>query len=282
MTNLPFVSYAQNFEDVMLWRALRDVEHGFYVDVGAYSPREDSVTLAFYERGWSGINIEPTEDAVRLLQVERPRDTNLAVAIGSANTSAILHVFPGTGLSTLNASEAQQRVQHGWEAAPAEVTVRTLASVCEGYVPPGQEIHFLKVDAEGSEREVLTGMDWQRWRPWIVVVEAMRPTTPEPAHDDWEAILVGARYDLAYEDGLNRFYCAEEQARLAQSLRLPPNVFDQFTRVAEWDALQRAARAEAELASVYAGRSWRWTRSFRRMATLWRSLKARRGSSARD
>ena len=34
-----FVSYAQNFEDVMLRRALRDVEQGFYIDVGANDPK---------------------------------------------------------------------------------------------------------------------------------------------------------------------------------------------------------------------------------------------------
>jgi hypothetical protein len=32
---MPFISYAQNYEDVILWRALRHVEKGFYVDVGA-------------------------------------------------------------------------------------------------------------------------------------------------------------------------------------------------------------------------------------------------------
>jgi hypothetical protein len=57
---MPFISYGQNSEDVVLWRALRDIGTGFYVDVGAGDPKEDSVTHAFYERGWSGINIEPS------------------------------------------------------------------------------------------------------------------------------------------------------------------------------------------------------------------------------
>ena len=43
-----FVSYAQNFEDVMLWRALKHVENGYYVDIGAQDPVFDSVSLAFY------------------------------------------------------------------------------------------------------------------------------------------------------------------------------------------------------------------------------------------
>src|SRR4051812_19442188 len=56
---MTFISYAQNYEDIMLFRALRHVADGFYVDVGANSPDEHSVTKAFYERGWRGINIEP-------------------------------------------------------------------------------------------------------------------------------------------------------------------------------------------------------------------------------
>lgn len=61
------VSYAQNFEDVMLWRALGHIENGFYVDIGAQHPTIDSVSKAFYERGWSGINVEPVDAYIALL-----------------------------------------------------------------------------------------------------------------------------------------------------------------------------------------------------------------------
>ncbi len=33
-----FISHAQNFEDVILWRALKHVQNGFYIDVGAQDP----------------------------------------------------------------------------------------------------------------------------------------------------------------------------------------------------------------------------------------------------
>src|SRR5439155_647679 len=56
-----FVSYAQNGEDFTLWCALHDVDAGTYIDIGAYDPDIDSVTRAFYDRGWSGINIEPVD-----------------------------------------------------------------------------------------------------------------------------------------------------------------------------------------------------------------------------
>jgi len=54
-----FVSYAQNGEDLLLWRMLHDVDLGTFIDVGAFEPETHSVTRAFYERGWSGINVEP-------------------------------------------------------------------------------------------------------------------------------------------------------------------------------------------------------------------------------
>ena len=80
---LPFMrSYSQNFEDVMLRRALQDIRCGFYIDVGAFDPLMDSVTNWFYGEGWSGINIEPNPEMLATLQVARTRDVNLGCAIG--------------------------------------------------------------------------------------------------------------------------------------------------------------------------------------------------------
>jgi hypothetical protein len=54
---MPFISYAQNYEDVMLWRALRDVEKGFYVDVGAADPEECGRSHGRYRLGVGVSNI---------------------------------------------------------------------------------------------------------------------------------------------------------------------------------------------------------------------------------
>lgn len=56
---MSFVSYAQNFEDVMLNRCFGKQKTGFYIDIGAAWPQVDSVTHAFYLKGWRGINVEP-------------------------------------------------------------------------------------------------------------------------------------------------------------------------------------------------------------------------------
>ena len=59
MVDNMLVSYAQNFEDVILWRALKDVKDGLYIDVGEHDPEVDSVSLLFYQKGWRGIHVEP-------------------------------------------------------------------------------------------------------------------------------------------------------------------------------------------------------------------------------
>lgn len=79
---MTFISYAQNFEDIRLWRALKHFENGFYIDVGANQPTVDSVTKAFYERGWTGINIEPVQIYHDALCQERPKDINLQCVAG--------------------------------------------------------------------------------------------------------------------------------------------------------------------------------------------------------
>src|SRR5579863_744930 len=74
------VSYAQNGEDVLLGRAFGWQTDGFYIDVGANHPVNDSVTKAFYDRGWRGINIEPGRVFEKLAAM-RPRDVNLPIAL---------------------------------------------------------------------------------------------------------------------------------------------------------------------------------------------------------
>ena len=74
-----FVSYAPNLEDVLLWRALgRQLgADGFYIDVGATAPDEPSVTRAFYERGWRGLNVATAPEAAARIREARPRDVVL-------------------------------------------------------------------------------------------------------------------------------------------------------------------------------------------------------------
>ena len=155
---MPFISYAQNYEDVILWRALRDVEKGYYVDVGAADPQVDSVTCAFYERGWSGINIEPLDEHFIKLTQARPRDTNLKVAVGQGSGRAGAACFPRNGsfyAGCENRGATPERRLFGLRdfGAGADAAQRYLRIARQPI------IHFLKIDVEGAEAEVLEGLN---------------------------------------------------------------------------------------------------------------------------
>ncbi|HSV36110.1 MAG TPA: FkbM family methyltransferase [Ramlibacter sp.] len=240
-----FISYAQNYEDVMLWRALGHVQGGFYLDVGANDPLKDSVTKAFYDRGWRGINVEPVGAHHADLQRDRPHDVNLRCAIGAEEGTIDLWECEIPGLATTDPVVVQRHVEEGRQGVRYRVPVRTLASVCAEHA--AADIHFLKVDVEGGEESVLAGADFRRFRPWIVVVEATRPNSTEQNHEQWEHLLTGANYRYGYGDGLNRFYFAEEHGELAQALQYPPNVFDAFIVAQQFNAEQHVRELKALL-----------------------------------
>lgn len=224
---MTFISYAQNFEDVLLWRALGHIKNGFYIDVGANDPEEHSVTRAFYDAGWHGINVEPLPSYAEAFRSQRPRDINLSVAAGSAEGSVTLYdVASIPGWASPEAAVADMHRKEGHEVSELTVPMRTLAGICAEHVRA--DIHFLKVDVEGYEAEVLRGMDFGRFRPWIVVVEATLPNSRATAHEAWDALVTGQRYTFAWFDGLNRYYVAEEHPELLAALAVQPNVFDGF------------------------------------------------------
>jgi FkbM family methyltransferase len=223
---MTMISYAQNFEDVLLWRALKDIRGGAYVDVGACDPTEGSVTRWFYDRGWAGVSLEPIPDLHARLERERRRDVNIRAAAGAAPGRAEFRVVRrNLGYSSLTGDGAlPEGLAEDCEAI--EVEIVTLDSVLDGFDRPA--IHFLKIDVEGGEAAVLAGLDLRRHRPWILLIEATAPGTQRDVSAAWRGGVEAAGYRHAWFDGLNRWFVAEEHAGLIERLALPPNVFDGF------------------------------------------------------
>jgi FkbM family methyltransferase len=245
MSSEQFVSYAQNFEDVMLWRALKHIQQGFYVDVGAYAPKDDSVTQAFYERGWRGINIEPMAFYYEALCKERPGDINLPFAVAATEREITLFEIPETGLSSGIFEFVQGAQSSGRVVVEHTVQALPLNKILEAHAH--EPIHFLKIDVEGFEEEVLQGLDLSRWRPWIFIVEATIPNSSEVSYDSWEPILLSAAYVFVYFDGLNRFYVSKEHSELAASFAVPPNFFDHFITHLQLNTLQQIADRDSAI-----------------------------------
>lgn len=205
------LTYAQNFEDVMLARLFQAQSVGFYVDIGAWHPTELSVTRHFYDLGWSGINIEPIRKQNELFAAERPRDLNLCVAVTDRKGSLRFHeCADDTALSTTDDDQAAALTQDGHTITSYDVETITPAEIlahCEG-----RTVDFLKIDVEGCEERIVRSVDWQLFRPRVLVIEAtsrLRKPCIDWDHIEalrnwnaWEPLVLAAGYVFACYDGL--------------------------------------------------------------------------------
>ena len=203
------ISYSskRDMEDVVLYHALKNVNDIFYIDVGSNDPYERNVTKLLYDmKNACGINIDPQRGYIDMANRERPRDINICCALGDEDGE--LELYYQSGYSTV--VEENVKTENCYHET---VKVTTLKKICEQYCE-GKEIHFLKIDAEGSEAKILVGADFKRFKPWIIVVEATTPGTMEDNSEEWERLLFDNAYKLAGKIGVNKYYVLKEKEDL--------------------------------------------------------------------
>jgi FkbM family methyltransferase len=202
------MSYSQSGEDHVIESILGARAEGFYVDVGAYDGTELSNTRLFYDRGWTGINIEPHPGSFERLAATRPRDVNLNVALGAERGEMIFYLTEPKPLSTFNKHDVDRQIGVGYirQVAQVRVPVQTLTDVLAEHAA-GKVIDFLSIDAEGYEALVLAGYDWTQ-KPKLLVIEhevSGRNTTAE-----WEHLVLRQGYRRNCVVGCNTFYVVEQ------------------------------------------------------------------------
>ena len=222
------LSYSQNLEDYHLSLAFAGQATGTYIDIGAGHPIADNVSFWFYERGWQGSVVEPQPELAALYARLRPRDLAFRGLVGRHCGEMDFHVVDRLhGLSTTREDVAQKARTFDVDYQTLRLPVTTLAQLCESHaVGP---IDFLKIDVEGAESDVLFGGDWKRFRPKVIVAEAVSPMSSEPSWQDWEPFLLAQGYRFVLFDTLNRFYVAQEHPEIMA--RLP-------TERAPWHAVR--------------------------------------------
>ena len=247
---MELISYAQNYEDIRLWRAFRDVENGRYLDIGTQEPNRDSVSRLFYDRGWRGVHVEPTPSYAAEMRGARPDETVIEAAVSSSPLPIVLFEIPGTGLSTGIPEIARFHQEAGWSFQEILVPTISLASLLEfmGEDP----IHWLKIDVEGMEADVLASWGDHPARPAALVVEATKPNTQEPTHATWHEMVTSRGYHEVLFDGLSRYFIHESHAERGDALALSPNVFDGFQVLrSHFSAGRIAAEIEQTVAHLH-------------------------------
>jgi len=196
------------FPDTMEGRLLE--EHfrgapGYFVEVGANDPVIDSKTWNLEQKGWTGLLIEPQPEHAQRLRAGRKASV-ACLACGPPSRHGTEMNLYIAGVRGIHASLNQDHYVAGSHVTETiSVPVRTLDSLLRDINAP-RPINFLAIDAEGSDIDVLEGIDLETWKPQLILVEdlALNLST----HD----YLTKRGYRWIRRTGLNGWYVRRENA----------------------------------------------------------------------
>lgn len=167
--------YSQNGEDVVVSLLFEDlkIQKGFYVDVGAHHPQRYSNTNLLFLKGWSGINIDPNPETIKLFNSARKLDINLNVGVAENKSQLMYYNFSDPAVNTFSAEAANKYEGKSWISlvSKIEVVVEPLRDLLDKHLPKNKTVDLLNVDAEGFDMEVLRSNDWEKFQPKVVIIE---------------------------------------------------------------------------------------------------------------
>lgn len=160
--------YSQYNEDDLFLPLLSSV--GRFIDIGAWHPTDKSNTRALFERGWSGLLIEPSPGPLLNLlneYADEPRIQIISAAVSVEPGLVTMHVTDDA-VSTADRSQYEE-----WKKVTkfrGQLTVPAL-SVSDLFAHFGGDFEFVNIDTESTSVDVCAEMWRIGPRPRVVVCE---------------------------------------------------------------------------------------------------------------
>lgn len=148
-------------EDQWIVNNINLPKHGVFVDVGADQPIYGSNTYYFEKYlGWDGICIDADERTIDKLKQKRKQTIYSAISAIDGDITFNQHEL--AGISSIS--------DHGNVVVPC----KRLDTILEEHNI--NEITLLDIDVEGHEIDVCKGLDWNKYKPQIVIIEFVSPS----------------------------------------------------------------------------------------------------------
>lgn len=192
------IYYSQNGEDIILSSHFKKKQTGFYVDFGAHHPTRYSNTYLLYKKGWRGINVDANESLIRGFLNKRPRDISICKAIGDDGEQLEYFMFEDAAVNTFSPSEAQKWKGSKWNKYLGSkiMTTESPNTILKKYLPPDTTIDLMSIDLEGLDYKFLRSLDFDVYRPNVIVVEDTDFNFSEPAASQIYKYLDSKNYTL--------------------------------------------------------------------------------------
>jgi FkbM family methyltransferase len=158
-------------EDRVLEKYLPESD-GRYLDVGAGDPKYGSNTYFLYQRGWSGISIDPLKKNLRRHKYKRRRDQQILACVVSNDSQVAtkFYEYIADEFSTDSLAQVIRLAQSGIEYKDSYEVPSLRLKQLELKVNPSEPFLF-DLDIEGNELGVLLSNDWDSFLPRVISVE---------------------------------------------------------------------------------------------------------------
>jgi FkbM family methyltransferase len=173
------------------------LKKGFYVDIGAHHPFRYSNTHIFYQRGWSGINIEPNKEDFNSFKSDRKRDINLNIGVSKLGKH-VYYMYNEPALNTIDPNTVKLRSSQGIHYIKKEyIACDTLSNILDINLPRNlKEIDFFNIDVEGNELEVLKTNNWKKYIPKVIVCEILNSNLEDVLNSEITFYLKDRNYNI--------------------------------------------------------------------------------------
>jgi len=164
--------YSFSGVDVIIENIFRNKQKGFYVDVGCQNPIKNNNTYLLYKKGWFGLNIDLDKDNIDIFNVSRPNDENINTAISNKVGQTDLYFYhKKSPINTIDKSTSDFQKANVSEIK--KIQTDTLNNILYNSKYKNTKINLLSVDVEGHELQVFEGLDFNLYKPDVIVVELL-------------------------------------------------------------------------------------------------------------
>ena len=159
--------YSQWGQDEFVVSVLKEKRNGYFVDIGAY----DGITISntYYlekELDWKGLCVEANPHTYNMMTECRNTECiNIAVAPYEKEVEILLNGWSSAINDSFTSSEI---LKQNFESV--KVNAITINELFERYNVPS-EFDYLTIDIEGGELEILSQLDFSRWRFKVLTYE---------------------------------------------------------------------------------------------------------------
>ena len=165
-------SYSQGSMDLILSQIFKKKINGFYVDVGCQHPIKNNNTYLLYKRGWRGVNIDLDTVNIDLFNFFRPNDNNINAAISNKiEVKELFYYHQKSPINTLDQNISSK--QNAKIEKKVKIQTNTLSNILDKIII--KKIDVLSIDVEGYELKVLKGLNFEKYRPDVIIVEYLDP-----------------------------------------------------------------------------------------------------------